>query len=205
MNKLLKISIFMLFIFIILIFPIKIVYKDGGTIEFKALLYKYIIWNSMDDDYENGYKTGEDFYFFPLNLHDLDYYREPKPYSLYFKLENSETEVKAKTGSYCWTSKENVLNKNICVDKISPAEMNYREVLNVKANEKIIMTTENANINKVSLYSVSEEKNIEDSVKFYEEEKYLLVPELEGEYLLIISASFDEGNVGYSLKININK
>lgn len=61
-------------IILILIVPIPVAYKDGGTTTFTSLTYKIICWNSMDDNYENGYKTGIEVYFFPNNFKSLNEY-----------------------------------------------------------------------------------------------------------------------------------
>jgi hypothetical protein len=48
--------------------PVKKVYEDGGTQTYTALTYKVIVWKQIDG------KTGTEFYIFPNNFHQLDYY-----------------------------------------------------------------------------------------------------------------------------------
>ncbi len=59
-------------IVVILLFPIRNVYKDGGTTTYTSLTYKIIKWNSMIPVDE--IKTGIEIYLFPNNFHDLEYY-----------------------------------------------------------------------------------------------------------------------------------
>ncbi len=61
-----------LVIAVILLFPIRIVYKDGGTTTYTSLTYKIIKWNSMIGVDE--IKTGTEIHLFPNNFHDIDYY-----------------------------------------------------------------------------------------------------------------------------------
>lgn len=63
-------------ILVILLFPIRTIYKDGGTKVYSAILYKVIVWNEVNDNYESGYKTGTEFHFFPNNFKSIDYYRD---------------------------------------------------------------------------------------------------------------------------------
>ena len=53
---------------ILLLIPVKKVYEDGGTQTYTALTYKVIVWKQIDG------KTGTEFYIFPNNFHQLDYY-----------------------------------------------------------------------------------------------------------------------------------
>lgn len=67
MKKTLK-WIAVLVILLVLLFPHKSVYEDGGTKTYTALSYKVIVWNTLEG------KTGTEIHLFPKNFHDLDYY-----------------------------------------------------------------------------------------------------------------------------------
>ena len=55
-------------VIIILVFPVRSTYKDGGTKTYTSLTYKVIIWNQLDG------KHGMEKHIFPKNFHNLDYY-----------------------------------------------------------------------------------------------------------------------------------
>lgn len=57
---------------LILFFPIRELYKDGGTRTYTALTYKVIIWNHMLDT--GTTKTGVEVHLFPNNFRRLDDY-----------------------------------------------------------------------------------------------------------------------------------
>ena len=78
-----KVILLIIGILFVLLVPIKKTYKDGGTREYSAILYKVIKWHTLDDDYESGYKDTTEIHIFPTKFHSLDYYREVKPTSLY--------------------------------------------------------------------------------------------------------------------------
>lgn len=70
MKKRRIILIFVILVFAILLFPIKYSYKDGGTVEYKAVLYSMIFWHRIDENYETGFYEAVEFKFFPLNYLD---------------------------------------------------------------------------------------------------------------------------------------
>ncbi|MBP1555892.1 MAG: hypothetical protein J6U30_07430 [Oscillospiraceae bacterium] len=45
------------------------IYRDGGTREYRALLYKVVVWNRLVED---DIYCGTDFYFFPDNFRSID-------------------------------------------------------------------------------------------------------------------------------------
>lgn len=61
---------------IALIFPIRMTLRDGGTVVYNALTYKIIVWHEHNLTYEDDYKTGVDFYIFPMNFRSVKYYSE---------------------------------------------------------------------------------------------------------------------------------
>ena len=63
-----KVIIIAVLLLIVLVIPVKLHYKDGGTIEYKSLTYKIIKWHRLDDYYDTGYKTGTEIHFFPNNF-----------------------------------------------------------------------------------------------------------------------------------------
>ena len=66
---------------ILLLLPIKRVYKDGGTTTYTSISYKIIIWKTLEssesDDMKYAVSSKEkiDFYIFPFNFGTLDSYR----------------------------------------------------------------------------------------------------------------------------------
>ncbi|MBQ5498751.1 MAG: hypothetical protein IIT73_03005, partial [Treponema sp.] len=58
-----KYKILLIILFIICLIPIPTFYKDGGTVEYSAILYKIIDWNQLEG------KQGTELHIFPTNFH----------------------------------------------------------------------------------------------------------------------------------------
>lgn len=53
--------------------PIKLAYKDGGTVKYQAILWSYTRYHSISGTDENGktlFYEGTEFRLFPFNLFD---------------------------------------------------------------------------------------------------------------------------------------
>lgn len=53
-------------VFIICCIPIKFVYKDGGSVSYKAILYSYTKYHRLEAD--DTYYIADEFLFFPMNF-----------------------------------------------------------------------------------------------------------------------------------------
>ena len=53
---------------VVILFPIKFVFKDGGTKVYQSMIYKVIYWNRLNDNYLDGFKTGREIHLFPFNF-----------------------------------------------------------------------------------------------------------------------------------------
>ena len=68
-----------LLIIIILLFPIRVLYQDGGSYSYNAILYKYFVWNPMPSTPFEVREKKIIFKLFPFNFHSDEYYLELKP------------------------------------------------------------------------------------------------------------------------------
>lgn len=66
-NKKVLIIVFSIIIFVVLLFPIRTSYKDGGTIEYRAILYNLKFWHAIDNRYPSGFYEATEFNIFPYN------------------------------------------------------------------------------------------------------------------------------------------
>lgn len=194
-----KIIIFLFILaLLILFFPLKFTYLDGGSKEYKALLYQIIVWHRLDDNYASGYKEGTEIHYFPHNFHSIDYYDDLIPNRLLLNIEDGEDHFKTNMGSYCWTEERESKTFSTCVDTISPLEMEYEDILKVNANKKVFFGNLSGNINKITIYK---DKELNEEIKYTNE--YFVVPKLKGEYIIKIDVKANEGNIWFSFKIDI--
>ena len=121
------------------------------------------------------------------------------PDNLYLISENDR--VQANMGSYCWSADLDDIKSSVCADTIDPIHMTYDEVLNVKANEKIFYDLKDCNITNITLYN---NDNIVDYDIVYEKDT-ITIPNLIGDYLIVVDFKSEHGSVMYSFKINISE
>lgn len=202
---------------VIVLFPIKLVYKDGGTKEYQSMIYKVIVWNRLNDGYEKGYKKGKEVHFLPFNFYPVDYYDDVRPESLFLTKSKSQSGgVMAETGTYCYGERVGKEMKHLCSDTISPVSANYRDELVVKKDEKIYLAGFDGYINKLELYRYgfkedekwnlnANEYLVNYNLTYDNEGKYIEVPDLDGEYVFVVAMNNEFGNVSYSFKIRIEK
>ena len=186
--------IIILIVFLILIFPIRLQYKDGGTIEYRSLTYRIIKWHALDDYYESGFKTGTDFYLFPNNFKSIDYFYDVKPPR--FPLMYNNEIYLSNVLSYCWHNSY----KAICVDTLGPTDIKYNKTINVEPATMLKYGIA-MDISEIELFN--KDGVVDYKVEYDNENEYIKVPDLIGEYYLLIHYKCSEGSVGYSFKINI--
>lgn len=175
-------------ILVILLVPIKFKYKDGGTTEYKALLYKVIKWNTLEG------RRGTDFYLFPNNIHSIDYYKEILPPKIF--IEKYDKKIELNVGSYFW--KEN--NKVVKVDFIHPIEFEYFDSIDLEAGEMLNIGT--GTITKVEVYKDKELLKVDIKV----EENIITIPKMEKDkYIFVLNIEFNNGESIYAFKANIVK
>lgn len=58
-------------VIVLLLLPIRIRLKDGGTTTYHAILYRVVVWHAFDGSEPGGYKTGTEIHVFPKNFTEL--------------------------------------------------------------------------------------------------------------------------------------
>lgn len=146
-----------IFILLILFVPIKFQYKDGGTIEYKSLSYKYIKWNRLRNN--GSYYEGIDIYWFPKNIFSLEYYA---PIELpIVTVTNDKQEVICNNGSYNWTETVDEQEKQETGLSIEPIQMDYDDIIVVRDNTELKINTQ---------YTISEIKYTEYKEEYKDKE-----------------------------------
>lgn len=203
------IIISIILVLLILFIPIKLQYRDGGTIEYKALAYKVIKWHRIMNNgtiYEST-----DVYWFPNNMHSLDYYapiRIPSVNLLY-----KDKIIICNSGTYSW--EEVVDGKTKWEEGLSIEHvfMKYNEVLKVTDDEQIKIDTSYEVFDvKYTIYNKEyEDKNTEitpiyKDLKYNKNDKTLDLSSLENDiYIVKFKIKEKNNEVNYSFKVEINK
>ena len=126
-----------------------------------------------------------------------------KPDELYLTKENSQESFKTSMGSYKWDDK----GMQVIADSISPLEIEFSEVIEVKQNEKLYFNDCNwTNVSSVVLLQKDDEEVARLAIESNLEEKYIVVPSIAlDEYIVQINLESQKGTVWYAVKLNINE
>lgn len=115
------------------------------------------------------------------------------------KVSTINKKINAYTGSFCDNKK--------CVDKLGALDVDYEEEIIVLPGEKIYFEKLTDIINNVKFYKVEENKNTvnyeEQDIEINNEEKYIVVPNYEGTYIVVVDTKYKANNILYSFKVKI--
>ena len=186
---------------ILLIFPVRKVANDGGTIVYSSVLYKVIKWNRMRSYEEN--KTGTEVYFFPENMHSLDYYDAPRPdaIAIYY----GEKFIVANTGTYQWSKEVDGTTLYVNACGLGPLDMEYKETLkNPQGSD--VKTVLPGNVTEIKIYKYDgENAKLKENILEYNQETQEIDTEKLDKGTYIIEMLVEKGNnkVRYSFKLEV--
>lgn len=126
---------------------------------------------------------------------------EIKPEDLYLNKENLEENIQMNIGTYSWEDK----GVNVVADSIPAQDMENLKTLNVKQNEKIIFTDCDWISSNARVLLIHEGTVAGFAIESNPEEHYIIVPNMEGEYIVQIDLKSKKGEVWYAAKLNISK
>ena len=72
MNKKLITIIISVIMLLALVFPIRTVFKDGGSVQYKSLTYTIINYHKLSEDTENGYADGLGIKVLGVTIKDIE-------------------------------------------------------------------------------------------------------------------------------------
>ena len=211
-NKVLLIGTILLLV--VLVFPIRMVYLDGGTVTYNAILYKIIYWNGFPDNHFSGRKNEKDIILFPENFHSLEYYMKLEPREIYAHTEliegifdknysNSGIKyVKCNIGSYSLV--RNIDGKKYTAKKnaLHPVLQDYLNILEINNNDTIYLDNfiENIQIFKIdNLIPIETKWHFDDNINGIT--LYNLEPNM---YIISFQYKLDSNNLtNYSFKIKV--
>ena len=181
------------FVIVLLLFPMKYHYKDGGTIEYRAILYNVIKWHALDNNYDDGYKTGTEVHFFPSNLRRIDYYMNTIPPRL--ELFYNDKMYYASTLDYNWCNEyENCSSLEVLLVK----EVEFDDAIKVSEDDTINLIAP-AHIKNVVVYKGTLDNMYSQDIKHTDE--YIKTPNEKGNYVYILNCINGKNTVNYLFKV----
>ena len=181
------------FVVVLLLLPMKYQYKDGGTKEYRAVLYSVVIWHAIDNNYDGGYKTGLDFHFFPSNLRRIDYYKNNIPQRL--ELIYDGQRHFASTLDYKWCNEyDNCTEVEVLLTK----DIGFEDAIKVKEDETIGLVSP-AQIKNVVVYKGTLDNMYTQDIEHADD--YIKTPNEKGDYVYILNCENGSNKVNYLFKL----
>ena len=193
MKKKNTILIVAIVIFVLMLIPLPTKLKDGGSIEYNAVLYSVTKYHSINPESTKGYDDGWKIKFLGLTIYDNKNTYVLAEHIIQIKTDNKI--IDANTGSFCYKN-------GTCVDKIDFQNFTY-DVLTTQYNEKLYIENLDGTINAIELFDYSYREFTNTKVEFTDD--YIIVPNTIGPYIFVIKAIYEGKNIEYYFMVNINE
>lgn len=180
-------------IFIIMLIPIKDRLYDGGSTEYKAILYKYTKIHRLSENSYTGYEDG-----WELKILGKQVGGEINTYVLAehkISIKSNDKIIEAVTGSFCYKS-------GSCIDKVDFQDFKY-DVIKSYYNNKLYIENLDGTIKYIKLFDYSSKKFIDTKVEFTDE--YIVTPSISGPFIVKINAIYEGKSIEYYFMTNISK
>lgn len=180
-------------IFIIMLIPIKDRLYDGGSTEYKAILYKYTKIHRLSENSYTGYEDG-----WELKILGKQVGGEINTYVLAehkISIKSNDKMIEAVTGSFCYKS-------GSCIDKVDFQDFKY-DVIKSYYNNKLYIENLDGTIKSIKLFDYSSKKFIDTKVEFTDE--YIVTPSISGPFIVKINAIYEGKSIEYYFMTNISK
>ena len=181
------------FVLVLLLLPLRYRYKDGGTVEYRAVLYNIIKWHSIDNNYDSGYKTNTEFHFFPANLRRIDYYLNNNPSRI--ELFYNDEKYYGSTLDYNWCNEyNNCTSREVLLVK----DVDFKDAIKVKRNDNINYFL-NSKIRNIVIYKGTLDNMYTQDIDYSGD--YIKTPNEIGDYVYILNCQNDKNTANYLFKV----
>ena len=193
MKKKKIIIITVIVIFVLMLIPIKDRLYDGGSTEYKAILYKYTKIHRISQASSTGYEDG-----WELKILGIQVGGEINTYVLAehkISIKSNDKIIDANTGSFCYKN-------GSCIDKIDFQDFKY-DVIKSYYNNKLYIDNLDGTIKSIELFDYSSKKFTDTKVEFTNE--YIITPSISGPFIVKINAIYEGKSIEYYFMTNISK
>ena len=192
-----KIIIVAIILFIIMIIPFSIKrFKDGGSVEYRAILYKYTKIHRLNELSQTGYEDGWDLEILGFHIGGKINTNITNEHIISIRLNNKI--IEANTGSFCYENN----TYSSCIDKSDFQKFRY-DIIPSNCNDKLYIDNLNGSIKSIELFDYSSKKFIDIEVNFTN--NYIVVPNISGPYIFKINAIYEGKNIEYYFMTKISK
>lgn len=180
-------------LFVLMLIPIPMRLKDGGSIEYRAILYKYTKIHRLSEQSSTGYEDG-----WELKILGIYVGGEVNTYVLAehkISIRSNDKIVDANTGSFCY-------NEGTCLDKTDFQDFHYNVIASYYDN-KLYLNNLDGSIKSTQLFDYSSKKFTDVKVKYTDE--YIITPSISGIYIFKINAIYQGKSIEYYFMSEISK
>lgn len=217
-------------ILLILFVPIKFQYRDGGTVDYRALMYRVIKWNKLNND--GTYYQANDVIIFPNNFHSIEYYEPVELPNIYVSIDNEESseltntnvsandeetielpntyvlsnnkEIRSSSGSAHWSKVVDGKTISAIFDSIDPRDGNYKDGITIN-NQELINIKTDYKVSSVEIQNIDKENNEKYQVQYNAETKNISFKNIEnGIYVVTYKIENNADYAYYSFKVVIH-
>lgn len=178
---------------ILMLIPIPLKLKDGGSIEYKSILYSITKYHSNNLESTKGYDDGWKIEIFGLTIYDKINTYVSSEHNINIKTDNKI--IDANTGSFCYKS-------GACIDKIDFQDYSY-DVITSYYNNKLYIENLDGTIKSVELFDYSTKEFTDTKVDFTN--NYIITPSISGLYIFKINAIYEAKSIEYYFMTKINE
>jgi hypothetical protein len=167
-----------------MLIPIPMHLKDGGSIEYKAILYTYTKIHRLNNNSPTGYEDGWGLKILGIDIasHNLDII-----YEHVIDIKSNSQTIKAITGSFCY-------EQGSCIDKIAFEDFNY-DVISSHHNDKLYIDNLDGIIKTIELFDYNLKEDVDIDIEYTNE--YIIIPNIKGLYIFKINATYEGKSISY--------
>ena len=177
---------------IIMLVPVPFKIKDGGSIEYKAVLYTVTKYHNINPESIKGYDDGWKIKILGLTIYDKKNVSDFNEHVISIKSDNKI--INANTGSFCYKNGQ-------CVDKVDFQDFGY-DVISTYYGNKLYIDNLDGTIKSIELFDFSYKEFTNTKVEFTNE--YIIIPNVSGPYIFVIKAIYEGKDIEYYFMANIN-
>ncbi len=190
-----RIIIILIVVFILMLIPIPVRLKDGGSIEYKALLYKYTKIHRLNEKSMTGYEDGWELSILGIfvgGIIDTNVLEEH-----IISIRSNDKKINANTGSFCYSK----ASYGTCIDKIDFKDFKY-DVISSYYNNKLYIDNLDGSIKSIELFDYNLKEFIDTKIEFTND--YIITPNISGTYIIKINAIYEGKNINYYFMMDID-
>lgn len=185
MKKKKIIIIIIIALFILMLIPMPIKYKDGGSTEYKAILYQVTKYHILNPDSNRGYDDGWKIKILGITIYDKINSDVASEHVI--NIRSNDKKIKAITGSFCYKN-------GLCVDKINFEDVNYDSISSFYGN-KLFIDNLDGNIRSIELFDYGSKDFTKTKVEYTN--NYIITPSTSGLYIFKINAIYENKDIEY--------